>query len=52
MGNERGEYNGHPTITIFEGEVRGRFPFTFGIKKAKLILDNLGEIERFVRENN
>jgi hypothetical protein len=28
-----------------------KYPFSFGVGKAKLILENLVEIEKFVKEN-
>ncbi len=44
----RGEYKGHPVITLPIGGGRG---FTFGLTKARAILDHLEEIEKFVLEN-
>jgi hypothetical protein len=29
-----------------------KYPFSFGMSKAKLILENLGEIKKFVEENS
>lgn len=47
-----GQYKGHATLQIVDvddkGEQIGK-PFSFGVKKAKAILDNLPEIERFVK---
>ncbi len=41
-----GQYKGHPTIELeMAGEDRG---FTFGVKKARAILDNLEAIRGFV----
>jgi hypothetical protein len=45
-----GEYKGHPTISLLKDEEDMR-PFTFGLGKAKLIIDNLDEIKKFVEEN-
>jgi hypothetical protein len=43
------EYNGHKIIVL---NPEDRFPFQFGLKKAKLILDNIAAIEKFVAEND
>ncbi len=40
-----GEYKGNPILTLNPGE---RFPFSFGLSKAKLILMHLDEIRDFV----
>lgn len=47
---KRGEYQGKPVISLMKGE-NDKFPFTFGISKAQLILANISEIQRFVEEN-
>ncbi|MEW6026070.1 MAG: hypothetical protein AB1599_02075 [Planctomycetota bacterium] len=44
---EIGEYRGKPVITLKRDE-NDRFPFSFGLSKAKLILENLEEIKQFV----
>lgn len=44
----RGNYKGNPTITLGS---EGKYPFTFGLSKAKLILENVEAIRRFVEEN-
>lgn len=41
-----GEYKGKPVITL---NPESRFPFTFGLSKAKLILEHLEDIQRFVQ---
>ncbi len=41
-----GEYKGHKTISLMKSE-DDSYPFTFGIGKAKLILENLDEIKKF-----
>ena len=45
------EYKGNPMIVIRNNE-EDKFPFQFGLKKAKLILENIEEIKRFVEENS
>ena len=47
---ERSEYKGKPVLIIKRNE-NDKYPFTFGMSKARLILDNLEEIKRFVEEN-
>lgn len=49
---EIGEYKGSPTIAIHELDDKGTrkpYPFSFGVKKAKLILAHIKEIEDFVK---
>jgi len=47
---ERSEYKGKPLIIIKKSE-DDKYPFSFGLSKAKLILDNIEEIKKFVEEN-
>jgi len=47
---ERSEFKGKP-ILILKRDKDDPYPFSFGVSKAKLILDHLEEIERFVEEN-
>jgi hypothetical protein len=48
---ERSEYKGKPILVIKRDE-GDKYPFSFGLSKAKLILDNIDEIKKFVEENN
>jgi hypothetical protein len=48
---ERGEYKGRPLMIIKRSE-DDKYPFSFGLSKAKLILDNIEEIKKFVEENS
>jgi hypothetical protein len=53
---ERGEYKGSPTVSIRKDTVeQDKYPFSFGLAKAKLLLQALnqepGFIEKFVKEN-
>jgi len=48
---ERSEFNGRPVIILRRGE-GDKYPFTFGLSKARLILENLEEVKKFVDENN
>ena len=47
---ERGEFNGHPLIIMKRNE-NDKFPFSFGLSKARLIVENIEEIKKFVKEN-
>lgn len=47
---ERGEYKGKPLLILKRNE-EDKYPFSFGLSKAKLILDNLDEIRKFVEES-
>ena len=46
---KRGEYQGKPVISLMRKE-DDKFPFSFGLNKAKMILENLEEIKKFVEE--
>ena len=48
---ERSEFNGRPVIILKRSE-EDRYAFTFGLNKARLILENLEEIKKFVEEND
>ena len=48
---ERSEFKGKPVIIIRRTE-DDKYPFTFGMSKARLILENLEEIKRFVEDNS
>ena len=50
MVTKIGEWKGRKTLSLLKDDKDER-PFTFGVMKAKLILDNLPDIEKFVREN-
>ncbi len=47
---EKGEYKGKPLIIMKRNE-EDKYPFSFGLSKAKLILENIDEIKKFVEEN-
>lgn len=46
---ERNEYKGNPILVIKRDE-NDKFPFSFGLSKAKLIMENIDEIKKFVNE--
>ncbi len=45
------EYKGNPMIVIKNNE-EDKYPFQFGVKKARLILENIDEIKKFVDKYN
>ena len=47
---ERSEYKGKPILVIKRTEEE-RFPFSFGMAKAKMILESIEEIKKFVADN-
>ena len=47
---ERGEFKGKPLIILKRSE-DDKYPLSFGMSKAQLILDNIEEIKKFVAEN-
>jgi hypothetical protein len=44
------EFKGNPMIVIKLDE-EDKYPFQFGVKKAKLILENIDAIKKFVEKN-
>jgi len=46
---KRSEYKDKPTLQLMKDE-NDRFPFSFGIAKARMILENLDAIRSFVAE--
>lgn len=45
-----GDYKGTPML-IIRSTPQDKFPFQFGIKKARLILDHLDDIREFVEKH-
>ena len=48
---ERGEYKGKPLLVIKRDE-EDKYPFSFGLGKARMILENIEEIKKFVADNS
>ena len=48
---ERGEFKGKPLLVIKRDE-NDQYPFSFGLSKARLIIENIDEIKKFVAEND
>lgn len=45
------EYKGNAMLVIRNSE-EDKFPFQFGLKKAKLILENIDSIKEFVKKHD
>lgn len=48
---ERGEFKGKPVL-ILKRDEEDKYPFSFGLSKAKLIVENFEAIKKFVEENS
>lgn len=48
---EESEYKGNPVLILKNNE-EDRYPFTFGVKKAKLMLEHIDDIKKFVEKND
>ena len=46
---ERSEYKGKPILVLRRTE-EDKFPFSFGLGKARLIVEYIDEIKKFVAE--
>jgi hypothetical protein len=47
---ERSEFKGK-TVLILKRNDDDKYPFSFGLGKARLIIENIKEIQKFVAEN-
>lgn len=43
------EFKGNPMIVIKNDE-EDKYPFQFGVKKAKLVLENIENIKKFIEK--
>jgi len=46
---KRTEYKNNTILVLMRNE-EDKYPFSFGLGKAKLILENIEEIKKFVKE--
>ncbi len=46
---EESEFKGNKMIVIKMNE-EDKYPFQFGVKKAKMVLENIDEIKKFVEK--
>lgn len=44
---EESEYKGNPLLVLKNNE-EDRYPFSFGIKKAKLVIEHIEDIKKFI----
>ena len=51
MTAERSEFKGRPMLVLKTGD-EDKYPFSFGLSKAKKIIDHIEDIKRFVAEND
>ncbi len=47
---ERSEFKGKPLLVLKRNE-EDKYPFSFGLSKARMILESIEEIKKFVEEN-
>jgi len=45
------EFKGNPMIVIKNDE-EDQYPFQFGVKKAKLVLENIEAVKKFVEKHD
>ncbi|MCX5779189.1 MAG: hypothetical protein NTU66_08260 [Elusimicrobia bacterium] len=45
------EFKGNPMLVLKNSE-EDKFPFQFGLKKAKLVLENIESIKKFVEKHD
>ena len=48
---ERSEFKGKPVLILKRSE-EDRYPFSIGLSKARLVVENFEEIKKFVDENS
>jgi len=48
---EESEYKGNPLL-VLKNTAEDRYPFSFGIKKAKLIVEHFEDIKKFVAKHD
>ena len=48
---ERSEFKGRPML-VLKNDEEDKYPFSFGLSKAKKIMDHLEDIKKFVAEND
>ncbi len=51
MPAKESEFKGNPMIVLSQDE-DDKFPFQFGLKKAKLIVEYIEEIKAFVKKHS
>ncbi len=50
MTAERSEFKGRPML-VLKNDEEDKYPFSFGLSKARKIIDHIEDIKKFVEEN-
>lgn len=48
---EESEYKGNPLLVLKNTE-EDRYPFSFGLKKAKLVIEHLEDVKKFIAKHD
>lgn len=48
---EESEFKGNPML-VLKNDEEDKFPFQFGVKKAKLVLENIEAVKAFVAKHD
>jgi len=48
---EESEYKGNPMLVLKNTE-DDKFPFQFGLKKAKLVLEHIEDVKKFIQKHD
>jgi len=51
MATEISEYKGHKTIVLISPFGDKKYNMSFGLSKAKLIMENLEDIKKFIEDS-
>lgn len=50
MASSESEYKGNPMLVLTTGP-EDKFPFQFGLRKARLIIEHIEDIKKFVQKH-
>lgn len=48
---EESEYKGNPMMVLKNNE-EDRYPFQFGLKKAKLVVEHIEDVKKFIAKHD
>jgi hypothetical protein len=51
MTAERSEFKGRPML-VLKNDEEDKYPFSFGLSKARKIIEHIEDIKKFVEEND
>jgi hypothetical protein len=51
MVSKETEYKGNKVLVLMRNE-EDKYPFSFGVSKAKLVLEHIEDIKKFVENNS